>query len=355
MVLDSFQEVDQWMKLLARKGVRELDIANLNQRYQLPSYIFYCQKLRKLKLDNCIFKPPLQFEGFLDLEELELKNIVFGKNLNGTQISLPGLKNLYLNSCTDVYNFNIKAEKLEILYLGLCADATFLLRLLDTQCLTCLTTLIVDRIIFNNLTKDLKAAKKVNFATMFSHLPRITTLVIDSHILKFLIADNIPRLLPHAINSLSHLCLLSFHSDLNQLHGALCLLRNSPNLERLCMLHAGFMKEHEVVPALDQMPAPTCLDFTLNQLRIVGIECLEGSMIERFFIKLLLAHSPSLEMLYIITSETSNPKKRYNLAKDIMRFPHASPKAQVICLDPEPKKSSDWLSFLLVMLKIVWC
>ncbi|KAL4561339.1 hypothetical protein LXL04_033503 [Taraxacum kok-saghyz] len=290
MVLDSFQEVDQWMKLLARKGVRELDIANLNQRYQLPSYIFSCQKLRKLKLDNCIFKPPLQFEGFLDLEELELKNIVFGKDLNGTQISLPGLKNLYLNSCTYVYNFNIKAEKLEILYLGLCVDATLLL-----------------------------------------------------------------RLLPHAINSLSHLCLLSFHSDLNQLHGALCLVRNSPNLERLCMLHAGFMKEHEVVPALDQMPSPTCLDFTLNQLRIVGIECLEGSMIELFFIKLLLAHSPSLEMLYIITSETSNPQKRYNLAKDIMRFPCASPKAQVICLDPEPKKSSDWLSFLLVMLKIVWC
>ncbi|XP_071718548.1 F-box/FBD/LRR-repeat protein At1g13570-like [Rutidosis leptorrhynchoides] len=135
VALDSFQEVNQWILSLSRDGVKELVLINKNQRYRLPCYFFSCLDLRMLELENCLIKPPLDFQGFLYLEDLVLRNIEFGANSNGTIINLPQLKKLKMDECTNVYNFKIKSTKLFQLVLRTCPAAT-LLQLLHSKCLS---------------------------------------------------------------------------------------------------------------------------------------------------------------------------------------------------------------------------
>ncbi|KAI3511343.1 hypothetical protein L1887_18494 [Cichorium endivia] len=58
----------------------------------------------------------------------------------------------------------------------------------------------------------------------------------------------------------------------------------------------------DIEPASNHLESPNCLDCTLDQLQTVKMISLEGSRPELLFIKLLLAHSPSLEKLTIMPS-----------------------------------------------------
>ncbi|CAH1441124.1 unnamed protein product [Lactuca virosa] len=193
-----------------------------------------------------------------------------------------------------------------------------LIQLLDSPCLFEVVIVLQNRI------QDYEQAEKTNLATIFSNLPTVRTFGIDSYFVKFLAAEMIPKLLPHPISSLKCLWLLFFQlGDLDLLHAALCLLRNSPNLESLHM----YMLDMQVDPRVDVGPAsnhlesPNCLDCTLDQLQTVEITYLEGSKPKLLFIKLLLAHSPSLEKLTITTSGDLDAKKILAISKDVMRFP----------------------------------
>ncbi|CAI9269030.1 unnamed protein product [Lactuca saligna] len=326
--LDNFQEVDQFMLLLSRNNVRELILTNLNRSYELPSYLFSCRELTKLELQKCRFNPPLEFEGFLNLEELLLKDIDFGSRLCGTKIKLPQLKKLTLHMCKNVYNFNIKATKLRILTVAACPDA-MLLQLFDSPCL------FVAGIALKKPIQDFVGVEKMNLATMLSNLPRIEHFYVDSHFLKSLIAEKIPKLLPHAIYSLKRLALLYYQlADLHQLRSVLCLLRNSPNLETLCIFMA-MVPRVDVGPASNHLESPNCLDCTLNRLQTVEITYLEGSKPELLFIKLLLTRSPSLDKFTITPSGALDAKKILDIAKDVMQYPRISPKAKMFYLNPK--------------------
>ncbi|XP_071704819.1 F-box/FBD/LRR-repeat protein At1g13570-like [Rutidosis leptorrhynchoides] len=255
MLLDIFQEVNQWILRLSRDCVRKLVLINSNQSYQLPSYLFYCSELRYLKLKNCIFKPPLEFQGFVYLEVLWLQNIAFGANLSET--------------------FNV-CSFLELLEVSL--------------------------------------------------LP-----------LQFSIAENIPNWLPRAADRLARLQFYNFNfSALDQLQGALFMLRNSPNLEQLSViLGLGLRNMHlDEKSALTYLAASESFDQSLNRLKTINMKLITGSRPLLLFIKLLLDHSPALEVLSIQLSVTCNVHEKYNFAKDVMRLPRASSKVELLFLDP---------------------
>ncbi|CAI9262097.1 unnamed protein product [Lactuca saligna] len=326
MFFDSFEEIDEWMMFLSRNNVTKLALYNSNRRYELPSHVFSCLGLRMLILENCFFNPPLQFEGFHNLEDVFLQHIDFGKNLSGNQMNLPQLKNLNFLECTNVHNFNIKATKMKNLVLVACPDAN-LLQLLENP------SLIVFGVSFRSI-EDFVRVEKINSISFLSSLTRIEDFFIEGNFLKFLSAEEVPKWLPLSMNSLKHLVLQDFQvGDLDQLNVALCLLRNSPNLDTL-RVHFEEPR-HFVGLALDHLEAPNCLDYTLKQLRTVEITCLEGLEVELLFIKLLLAHSPNLEKISITPIGALNIRKRFGIAKDVMRFPRASPKAEMIYLNPE--------------------
>ncbi|KAJ9558616.1 hypothetical protein OSB04_013230 [Centaurea solstitialis] len=333
MYLDSFQEIDQWMLFLSRNSVKELLLTNSNRPYKLPSQFSSCLELRKLKLENCIFAPPLKFEGFPNLEELSLKNIDFGADSCGTLVNLPQLTKLNFISCTNVHNFKINAQKLNALAVVTYPDVLlFFLRLFESPCLTRIA------VRFLKPVEDFVRVEMMKLIELLSKLPEIQSFVINGYFLKLLGADNIPKWFSHAVNCLEHLSVRNFqYSDLDQLRGALCLLRNSPNLKSLSLKQSvGHALTYDVEAASDHLESPDCLDQTLNHLLDVDIESVDGSRPELLFIKLLLAHSPSLNEMTIRPIGTIDASKRLNIAKDIMRFRRASPKSELIYLDPNP-------------------
>ncbi|MFS7906644.1 putative F-box domain, FBD domain, F-box-like domain superfamily protein [Helianthus anomalus] len=325
ILLDSFQEVDLWMLILSRNNLRELNIinqnriVNSNQIYQIPSSVFSCLELRVLILVNCIFKPPLEFKGFPNLEEIYLLYVKFGGNSGGTVINLPQLKKLSLQSCGNVNNFNIKAENLQYLCVTGCPDANaMVLQLLHSEHLNAVY------ICLSSSVKEFIQVKRFSFT-------------IDGYFLKILAAEKFPNSLPHVVQCLQELEFTSFSSgDLNQLQGALCMLRNSPNLKVLRVTHMLMGQKTDLQLTSNYLESPDCLDQTLLKLQTVEMTSLEGSRPELLFVKLLLDHSPHLESMIIQPKSTIDAEKRHNIAKDVLMFPRASPKAKVVFLDPEP-------------------
>ncbi|GJW31426.1 putative ribonuclease H-like domain-containing protein [Tanacetum coccineum] len=182
-------------------------------------------------------------------------------------------------------------------------------------------------------------------STKRSLVRRTKTLCLVCHILysggRDDIAEKIPKWLPHAFNSLKCLYLVDFNfGDFVQLQGALCLLRNSPNLESLHIFDyhtEPLLTNSDAGPVSNYLESPYCLDQTLNKLKTVKTKNIEGSRPELLFIKLLLAHSPSLEKFTIQIWGTSDGNKRFNIDKDVMHsFPRASQKAEMIYMDSKP-------------------
>ncbi|KAJ9558782.1 hypothetical protein OSB04_013396 [Centaurea solstitialis] len=330
--LDSFREVDQTMLLISRKRVQELVLTNSNRCYELPSYVSSCLELRTLELENCIFKPLLKLEVFCNLEHLHLRNIDFGANSCGTLVTLPQLRRLVLVTCKNVYYFNIKASQLQALIVFGCPDAMFL-RLLDIPCFRVVCLYFVES--FEHFLR----VERMKLTWLLSNLPKVEGLFMDGRFTKFLSAVEIPKLLPSAVNSLGYLRLDYFQlSDLHQLHAALSLLRNSPNLKKLWMrlqMEPQVMR-YDAGPTSIHLESMDCLDKTLNRLQTVEIISLEGSRPTLLFIKLLLAHSPTLVKLTIEPSGTTDAHQRINIAMDVIRFPRASTKAELIFLNPKP-------------------
>ncbi|XP_071718594.1 uncharacterized protein [Rutidosis leptorrhynchoides] len=173
--------------------------------------------------------------------------------------------------------------------------------------------------------------RKVSLASL-----RLDCMMHLRAMLKFSIAENIPKWLPHPTNSLKLLYLRDFKfGDLYQLQGVLCILRNSPNLRRLDVYNQDLPNVYlDVKPTIAYLEASDCLDQTLNCLKIINIMDVERSRSLLLFIKLLLEHSPTLEKISIRPRATVDVQERYNFSKDVMRFPRASSKAELHYLDP---------------------
>ncbi|GJZ68769.1 hypothetical protein Tco_0632319, partial [Tanacetum coccineum] len=155
-----------------------------------------------------------------------------------------------------------------------------------------------------------------------------------------LITERILRLLPHLFNRLKHWKIQNFkYGDLDQLCGALSLLRNSSNLETLWVqpMEMGSKAIHvDMEPASNYLESPGCLGKALDGLKTIEIVSVEGSRPELLFIKILLDHSPSPEKMIIRPRTTDDPHKMLKISRNVMQFPRASTKAKMLCLDPKP-------------------
>nr|XP_043611768.1 F-box/FBD/LRR-repeat protein At1g13570-like [Erigeron canadensis] len=320
MILDSFQEVDQWILLLSRNGVRELILANSNQCYQLPSFVYSSLKLRKLQFQTaCIFNPPLDLQGFLYLKALFFSNVIFGASLHGKLINLPELKYLKLMYCINVHHFNIQATNLETLIVITYPDAT-LPQLSHSQCLTYVLMYTLTS------TQSVAQAERTKLVTYVRNLPNT---------LQFSISEKVPTWLPGVANRSRHWGFIDIKlDDLDQVQGALFMLRNLPNLERLSVLKGLPSVNLDEQPAISYLEASGCSIQTFNQLKIVEILLIEGSKPELLFIKLLLAHSPILEKMTIQLNGPADAHKSLNFAKEVMRFRRISANAEMLLLDP---------------------
>ncbi|XP_019188341.1 PREDICTED: F-box/FBD/LRR-repeat protein At1g13570-like [Ipomoea nil] len=112
---------------------------------------------------------------------------------------------------------------------------------------------------------------------------------------------------------------------------ALQLLKNSTNL---CELEVKasywtFLSDGIRLPE----DCGCIIDQDLKMLHTLKIESFTGSTVEMFFVKMLLFKSPVLEKVVIQGSNDLNPSMALKISKELLRFPRASPKAEVVYMD----------------------
>ncbi|KAK3031796.1 hypothetical protein RJ639_036948, partial [Escallonia herrerae] len=302
-------------------GIMDLTLANSSAHpYKLPSYIYSYQELRHLKLSKCIYKPPRMFVGFHNLSILHLKKISFVVNRFK---NFPLLEDITFVTCLGVRNLHISAPKLRSF------------TAIDTQDVGWSSFMISSNLTLVNIAHcrmgHYGQGERLNLVKLVGCLPAIVNLSLDGLFLKILAIGAIPRRLPTMVTCLKFLSLSNLQfTELDHVSCVLCLLRSSLNLERLEVSTATGSSMESVVSYLE---APDCLDQTLDKLRTVNMKFM-GSRAELLLIKLLLAHSPSLEKVSIEQSGVVDAYEGFKVSRELMRFSRASPRAEIIFLEP---------------------
>ncbi|XP_021979104.1 F-box/FBD/LRR-repeat protein At1g13570-like [Helianthus annuus] len=117
------EDVNHWILLLSRKGIKELTIRNWHEPpLKLHTHLFSCLELKHLTLSNCYFNPPPTFHGFPNL--LSLKLVVLfeeNNNLGALFTGSPLLESLAVNDRRGLGKVKLvefaKLENLKILFL----------------------------------------------------------------------------------------------------------------------------------------------------------------------------------------------------------------------------------------------
>lgn len=311
-------DVDQWMLFLSRKGLRELTLDNSSSSpYKLPSYIFSFSELTYLKTTRCIFRPPTAFECFSKLNRLILIESTFGSSV----LNIPQLAILILRKCSGVHLLNVSAPLLQKL------------TLYENDCLALGHYMICKKLVYACLAlpngiQQHRQGERISLTELLGCWTALSNAYLDGRFLKYLAADIIPERLPAAMNCLRQLMLFRISFDLDQTACILCLLQSSLCLQKL-EIWIDKVADNDV-KILNYLEEPSRMNQTIDGLRTVKIRYFKGSKPEVLFVKLLLACSPSLEKIYIEEHENCLLNDRLRIAKELMRFSRASPKAEMM-------------------------
>ncbi|CAM8901960.1 unnamed protein product [Rhodiola kirilowii] len=313
-----------WMHFISRKDVKELAIEALED-IKLPSYIFNCSELQSLKIKVSrldLPPPPQDFGGFCNLRCLDL----CGK-LDGTQISnlvskCPLLERLSIY-CVK-HTFVIDAPKLVSLrarYL----PAAFL-ELKNVQSLTSISVKFDERGLL----------KFCQLFDIIGSLLKVGSVTLSSLWIKKDMPRDAPTSLPATHHKLRCLTLLKIDMSSPQcIHIILCILKSSPNLQKLNLgiLSSAYIME-DALQILDmQIKKPQ----TLNSLITVKIKGCLGSEVAIMFIKLILSCTPVLEALYLmgeyivyLMREDIVNEEEFTFMSEVLKCKRSSPQAQVM-------------------------
>ncbi|GMP58371.1 hypothetical protein CsSME_00022062 [Camellia sinensis var. sinensis] len=149
-------------------------------------------------------------------------------------------------------------------------------------------------------------------------------------------AARVPKRLQPTMNNLKTLQFLEIcFGQLNDILLILCLIRSSPNLEKITIQAYVDEETNAVDPVLELLEMQEWLDVSLNQLQTVDFWNLSGTSSELEFIKLLLVISPVLEVIFIEPDSKKIVDKGVRILKELAQFPRLSPKAEIEFDDPD--------------------
>lgn len=126
--LRSCPEIDEWLHLLPKDTLQDLTLrVSIGEKHRLTSCLCSFRHLRNLRLDNCTFDPPLGFEGFSKLVNLDLQSVGLVPNRFGEFIaSCSAIEVLRLFHCTTFDCLEITGPKLKLLeFNGLFSSISF--------------------------------------------------------------------------------------------------------------------------------------------------------------------------------------------------------------------------------------
>ncbi|XP_071739447.1 F-box/FBD/LRR-repeat protein At1g13570-like [Rutidosis leptorrhynchoides] len=175
-----------------------------------------------------------------------------------------------------------------------------------------------------------------NFVKLFQCVPLVSTLALSKNYMKFFSSGGIPSKLSTLLH-LTYICLDVCLREQDVISFVLCIIRSSPNLERIFFQ----MDDNEKLPIQE-----SCLQFAdlqddlsltldhLKSFKIVGLSTMEFGM---EFVKLIMARSTVLKIARIELNDDVSVDKELKILRDMIRFPfpRASPSAQLIIERPE--------------------
>ncbi|XP_060186261.1 F-box/FBD/LRR-repeat protein At1g13570-like [Lycium barbarum] len=318
--LTSYADIDRWMRFVTRNNVKELILGMPdNSTYKLPSHVFNCPTLTSLKLFNCIVKPTNSFLGFQNLTTLRLEKITFVPTMEFWVINAPLLVNLTLKHCNGTqYLDTVVSSGLKYLSVRETHFNLDLNRFMNYKNLTNLY-LVVE--------SPIATDERSTYEKLISSVPTLQVLTLGSFVLELLSTGVVTKGLPFTLNCLWHLRLGVNLGQMGQTSCALELIKSFHNLSKLDIWVCVACDNAEAV--MKYLDRPTCLDRPLDKLKDVDMYLYNGSKVELLFIKLLFARTPSLVRMDIKQKEALGTREERNITKELMRFPRASPKAEL--------------------------
>ncbi|XP_017226024.1 F-box/FBD/LRR-repeat protein At1g13570-like [Daucus carota subsp. sativus] len=327
--------IDRWCKHLSDKGIRTLKLSNSEWNgCSIPSYIFDCSELTQLKLSKWFLSPPHKSGCFSNLIEVSLVDVVITSEISfGNQ-----LQKLYLLRCRGIQHLSCQFtnnNNLRRLDISRCDT-------MDWRCFNYTNTLEVFTLFtyLPNFNKN----KPVDLIKLLGSSPRLKSLSLVDLTLQVLGPAHsiLERLTTQMVNlkklrfNLGHkLCVIS---------SSLCLIRNLPNLQVLCVAlvlpvktsnhpqstieHYLRKKEEAIEHYLESVDWTNVI---LHQLQFVEIFGEVGSRSVLHLIKLLAASSPSLrDMTLVCRKREHSFEELFMMKQELLRVPRISPQAQIV-------------------------
>ncbi|XP_074313111.1 F-box/FBD/LRR-repeat protein At1g13570-like [Silene latifolia] len=324
LLVDKNVSLSQWLSLFSRTCPRKIALINWAGEWSrlviMPSYIFHCSELVKLKL-NCFVlnAPPYDFKGFSCLKRLELLYMKFNNGIDmlwSLTAKCPCLVFLRLENCLGMDILDIDAPSLEKLIIKGAFDSLRLKK--------------VPRLIDVSLcsTKSEMTETKTALATINSLASsyKLKCLAIEGKLSKFLAAGGINKSLPIAFNHLDKLCLTDLTlTDTDVFCFSLGMLQSCPFIKDL---EISITSTTDAVQDKYEYPIN---DYKLGRLHKVKITGITGSNAELKLIEYVLAISLVLENLFF-KCEKLDAASELKVLRQLIRLPRASTKAQFISL-----------------------
>jgi hypothetical protein len=165
-----------------------------------------------------------------------------------------------------------------------------------------------------------------NLLEFSAHLPHVQRLEISSGFLKYLAAGVVPEKLPTPCINLRFLFIFIRFNDMKEVLAALCLLRSSPNLQKLEIFAEHGKQTTLLTPdsyCWEEIFSEPAVPISVRHVNIAGIS---GIKFELDFIRFLLMYSPVLEKMTVKPGLNVRPE----LMTELIRFKRASGQAEVI-------------------------
>ncbi|KAJ8541781.1 hypothetical protein K7X08_002597 [Anisodus acutangulus] len=311
---------DIWLRYVSNIGVKELKIENSTQStYTLPSFLFNSGELSHLDITNCAFNMPLASTSFQNLVKLDLKKISFDPTLAYTILEAPQLLTMFFTDCNGLQYLNISASRLIGLHI---VDSHYV----DLKILKAYTELKVLTIASCDKIQQYEFWRRFTLTEIICSFPKLIGFCFNSDLFKFVVPHVFPKRFGFPLENLLELNLGLCFDDEAQVSAVICLLHSAPQLHTIEIEHKISNVEKMSRDAVrEYLTTPDCIEEDVIALRKIKLEGFMNTTNERLFMKLMLAHCPSLVKVIVKPAELieqSNEILYFYLT--VLRFPRAS-------------------------------
>ncbi|KAL1569864.1 F-box/FBD/LRR-repeat protein-like isoform X1 [Salvia divinorum] len=281
-------EVEEWLFILSKTLVKELILVFSDASWcTVPQSLFCFKNLTRLKLSQWELRPPPDFNGFKLLKRIDFVLVMFPQNDYGRLIeSCPLLETLMISSHESIA-LTIRAPNLKSLdvygeFLELCLAHT---PLLVSAWMDIYTSVEHTS---NCLHKFLGCTPKLEKLVWEVRQVKVGVLGIG-HGHRPVTYDHLKYIDLHNVN----------FKDYKEVLVVLQVIVNSPVLKKL-KIYVSDVPDTNIDPEhLIFWHNHTFDDYTLHQLKTVKLSGVSDMPVEMGFIKFLVEHSPSLEVMRI--------------------------------------------------------